>query len=72
MSLWVRCDICLEGFMHPSMKERNEKHYSSEEGWLFMENFDICPSCKKKFNIKRKNGVRNFVKKIVENNGIGV
>jgi len=72
MSLWVKCDICLKGFMHPSMQDRSEIHFSSDEGWLFLNNFDVCPKCVKTHNIKRKNGVEKYVKSIVEEYGIGV
>jgi len=47
MSLWIKCDICGEYGMHPSMDKIQDKKYNFTD-WLMMDNVDLCRNCAKK------------------------
>lgn len=74
MSLWVKCDICGNDYMHPKVENRSKEHYERNSTWLHMDEFDICGYCLRNYfgdDFSRRN-IYDRVEKLVREKGIGV
>lgn len=57
MSLWIKCDICGDEIMHPSMKSKIDFESNELEDWLMMDVIDLCRNCAVKIDfINEVNG----------------